>query len=103
MRDLLKVLGVTLVALGVLVAVVVFGGDTTVTVPPPEAVAEEFARQVATRRYDRALAYVDRHAGITLTTVRLAGEALHRRAERSTRWKVSRARSATPRRPHVPC
>lgn len=80
MSDLLKVLSVSLLALAIVAGAVFYGDDTTVTVPPPEVVAEEFTRQVAARRYDRALTYVDRHSGITLVTVRLGGEALHRRA-----------------------
>ena len=79
MIDCLKVLLVTAVALGA-VAAAVIGGDTKTVVPPPEAVAEQFARQIAARRYDRALEHVDDGSGITLTTVRLAGEALHKRA-----------------------
>jgi hypothetical protein len=55
-------------------------GDAQTVVPPPEAVAEQFARHVAARRYDRALRHVDGQSGITLTTVRLSGVALHARA-----------------------
>ena len=78
MRELLKVIGVTALALGAAFAAVALG-DATVAVPPPESVAEQFARQVAARRYDRALPHVDPLSGISLTTVRLGGEALHRR------------------------
>jgi hypothetical protein len=79
MRHLLNVLIVTGLALGVTFMAVVLGGDSTITVPSPEAVSEQFARQIATRRYDRALQYVDDRSGITLTTVRLASDALHDR------------------------
>jgi hypothetical protein len=42
-----------------LVAVVVFRlNDSTVFVPPPEAVAEGFARQMVAGRYERALPYL---------------------------------------------
>lgn len=80
MRHLLPVLIVSGLALGVTFTAVVLRGDTTVTVPSPETVGEQFARQVATRRYDRALQYVDDRSGITLITVRLAGDALQERA-----------------------
>jgi hypothetical protein len=80
MRDLLNVLIVSGLALSVTFIAVVLSGDTTVTVPSPETVSEEFARQIATRRYDRALQDVDDRSGITLTTVRVAGDALHERA-----------------------
>jgi hypothetical protein len=74
-----KVLIVAAIALGVNALVVIGGGDSTILVPSPEGVAEQFARELATRRYDRALQYVGPDSGITLTTVRLQGEALRRR------------------------
>ena len=74
--DAIKVLLVVGVALGV-TATAVYQGDTATVVPPPEAVAEQFARLVAARRYDLALHHVDPASGITLITVQLAGEALH--------------------------
>ena len=80
MRELAAVLATTLVALAVVWFAVVVRGDTTVAVPSPESVAEQFARHLTARRYDRALQHVDDHSGITLTTVRLGGDALHRRA-----------------------
>jgi len=80
MLDLLKVLISTAVALGIVFAVLVTGEDRTVLVPPPEAVAEQFTRQIATRRYDRATQYVDHSSGITEINIRLEGEALHARA-----------------------
>jgi hypothetical protein len=77
--EIFKMLFVTAAALGVAAAAVV-QGDTRTVVPPPESVVEQFARHVAARRYDRALQHVDDRSGITLTTVRLSGEALHERA-----------------------
>jgi hypothetical protein len=74
-----NVLIVIAVALGA-AAIAVLEGDTKTVVPPPESVVEQFARHVAARRYDRALQHVDDRSGITLTTVRLSGEALHERA-----------------------
>lgn len=42
-----------------LLAGVVFGlGDSSVFVPPPEAVVEGFMRELATKRYERALPYL---------------------------------------------
>ena len=80
MRDALSVVLVAALALAVTFVAVVLRGDQTVMVPPPEAVGEQFARQVAARRYDRALQYVDEGSGITLTTVRLGGEAVLERS-----------------------
>ncbi len=54
MRELGLVALVVAIALAV-VAGAVFGiGDASVMVSPPEAVAEEFVRELATRRYDLA-------------------------------------------------
>jgi hypothetical protein len=74
-RDLLNVVVVSIVGLSVTLAAVL-GGDSTIAVPPPESVGEQFARQIAAGRYDRALQYVDERSGITLTTVRRAANAL---------------------------
>jgi len=79
MNELLKMFLVTAVALGASAAGVIVGDGRTV-VPPPESVVEQFSRHVAARRYDRALQHVDDQSGITLTTVRLASDALHERA-----------------------
>lgn len=44
-----------------LVAAAVFGlGDTRTLVPPPEAVVENFVRELETERYDRATSYLSR-------------------------------------------
>ena len=79
MRGTLLVIAVTLAALGFTSVVVVWGRDSAVLVPPPESVAEQFVRQLATRRYDRALQYVDEDSHMSLATVRAAAEALHER------------------------
>jgi hypothetical protein len=78
-RELVKVLLITAIGLGAAAAAII-EGDTRTVVPPPESVVEQFARHVAARRYDRALQYIDDESGITLTTVRLAADALHDRA-----------------------
>jgi hypothetical protein len=77
MAGFFKAVVVTLVALAFVAAIVMEGRDTTVFVPPPEAVAEGFARQIAARRYDRAIQDVDERSGITTINARLAGEELH--------------------------
>jgi hypothetical protein len=77
--DLLKIAAVALLALGVTATAIGPGRDTNILVPPPEAVAEEFARQIATRRYDRAMDQVAPDSGISLTSVRLGGDELHAR------------------------
>jgi hypothetical protein len=77
MMDVFKIVGAAAIALAVVAAVVVAGGDTRMFVPPPEAVAEEFGRRLATRRYALALEDVDAASGISFTTVRLGGESLH--------------------------
>ena len=81
MTDLLHVLGATLGALGIVGAVVFGGQDATYFVPPPEAVAESFARNIASRHYDRAVRYAHGSSGITEMAVSLAGERLHARAD----------------------
>jgi hypothetical protein len=77
--ELLKILLVTAIALGVAAGGASVGDGKTV-VPPPESVVEEFARQIAARRYDRAMEHIDNRSGISFTTVRLGGEALQERA-----------------------
>jgi hypothetical protein len=77
MADLLKAVIATLVAMALVAAIVMEGRDTTFLVPPPEAVAEEFARQIAAKRYDRAIRDVDERSGITTINARLASEELH--------------------------
>jgi hypothetical protein len=80
MSDLVKVIAASVVALGIVAVFVIGGKDATYFVPPPEAVAESFTRQLAARRYDRAVQYVDARSGITTINARLGGEALHARA-----------------------
>ena len=77
MLEVVKALTATALALGFVFVVLVAGQDRTILVSPPEAVVEQFARQIATKRYDRATPYLDDASGITEINVRLAGEALH--------------------------
>jgi hypothetical protein len=64
-----------------LVGVIVFaGGDTTVFVSPPEAVAEEFTRKLAEERYEMALEHLAAGGRELLPTVRRSGEHLRAQA-----------------------
>lgn len=76
----LQVVTTTVVALGVVAAAVVYGRDAQTFVSPPEMVAEQFTRNVATKRYDRALQYVARDSGITAINLRLARRELQQAA-----------------------
>lgn len=68
------------VALAVVAGVVLAGGDSTVLVEPPEAVAETFVRDLVARRHELAMSYVEERSGVSLTTVRLGAEELRARA-----------------------
>jgi hypothetical protein len=80
MTDLVKVVAATLVVLAAVAGVVIGGQDSTYFVPPPQAVVENFTRDIAARRYDRAVKFVDPTSGITEINVRLGGDELHARA-----------------------
>jgi hypothetical protein len=82
MGDLLKVLVASAIALAVIGFAVFVRNDATMMVPPPEAVAEEFARELATGRYEMALPHVESTSAITLSSVRVAGENLTARSGR---------------------
>ena len=58
MKEILSTLGVTGAALSLIAAVVFGGHDRSTFVPAPDAVAESFAREVATRRFDLAVNYL---------------------------------------------
>lgn len=58
MRDLAPLLGAIAAALLVIAAAIFGAGDRHLFSPPPEAVAEEFVRQLVTRRYDLATKYL---------------------------------------------
>jgi hypothetical protein len=63
MKDLLWLSGAILLALGVVGLAVGPGHDRTTMVSPPEVVAEEFVRKLATGRYDRAVEHLAHKAG----------------------------------------
>jgi hypothetical protein len=80
MRELSALVGVSALALLLVAAVVVAGHDTTVLVSPPEAVAEQFMRKVAERRYDMALEQLETGNRGMLPVVRALGATLQERA-----------------------
>ncbi len=59
MKEIVWIAGVTGLALGVVGLAVGPGHDTMTFVSPPEVVAEEFVRSLATGRYDRAARHLD--------------------------------------------
>jgi hypothetical protein len=76
MRDLLPACAVIASAL-LLVAAAVFGaGDRAMLVPPPDAVAESFVRELVTGRYDLATKYLE-----SAVRRRLGADGLRRRYE----------------------
>ena len=80
MRDLALVVGAAALALAVVAGVVFGGHDTTVLVSPPENVAEDFTRKLATGRYDVALAHLEQNDSSMLPVVRTSGENLRTKA-----------------------
>jgi hypothetical protein len=79
MTDVLEEVLVMALALAVVAFGVGAGRDRALFVPPPEAVVEGFARQLATGRYDRALQYVNPAAGISVDSLREASDDLRLR------------------------
>lgn len=75
-----RVAAAALLAFAVAAGVVVWGGDTTVLVQPPESVAEQFTRAVVARRYEVAMKDVDPHSAVTAADVRRLGDELRARA-----------------------
>jgi hypothetical protein len=59
MKSALGMLAVTLLAVGLVVIGTECWGDRSTLVSPPSAKVEGFVRQLATRRFDRALPYLD--------------------------------------------
>ena len=58
MREVIATIATAVVALLVIAAAVFGGGDRSIFVPVPEATAESFAHNIATRRYDLALNFL---------------------------------------------
>jgi hypothetical protein len=79
MKELLLIAVATAAALGVVAASVLVARDTTTLASPPETVAEEFVRQLATGRYDRALKHLAEPTG-ALQAMTSQGQALRARA-----------------------
>lgn len=82
MRSFLSVLGAMVVTLALLAGVVLGLGDSSVMVPPPESVAEGFARELETGRFARALPYLstELEARVGEEELRAASEQLRARA-----------------------
>jgi hypothetical protein len=62
------------------IGVIGAGGDTTMFVSPPEAVAEQFARKLAGARYDVARAHLADDSPAMRERIRTTSIALRRRA-----------------------
>lgn len=58
MREIASMLAVLAVALGVIGVAVFAGGDRSWFVPVPESTAENFTREITTRRFDLALKHL---------------------------------------------
>lgn len=71
MRETASILAVLAAALGVIGVAVFAGGDRSLFVPVPEATAENFTREITTRRFDLALKYLatDRQRAETPQTI----------------------------------
>lgn len=79
MKELLLIAGTSAAALAVVAASILIAGDTSPLISPPEAVAEQFVRQLAAGRYDRALEHLAEPTA-ALPTVTSQGKALRARA-----------------------
>lgn len=60
MRDALPLLTIAAVALGIAALATFVAGDRQTLVPPPDAVAESFARALVEERYELAVKYLSR-------------------------------------------
>jgi hypothetical protein len=79
-KEIGRLAAATALALAFVAGVVIAGHDTTVFVSPPENVAEEFTRKLATGRYDMALPHLEHDDPAMLPVVRTSGENLRERA-----------------------
>jgi hypothetical protein len=80
MKDVARMVAAVAAVLAIVAAVVVAGHDTTMFVSPPEAVAEEFTRKLATGRYDMALDDLARKERGMLPVVKTSAENLRAQA-----------------------
>ena len=79
MRKLLAILFAAALLIGVTAVAVEQFGDRELFVPPPDAVAEGFVREVVTKRWDRARAYLENPEAVSNAQL----EALQRSWERT--------------------
>ena len=79
MKALLWLAIATSLSLGLVALAVGPGHDTTIFVSPPDVVAEEFVRKLATGRYDRAVDYLAETRGAE-ATLTVQGKSLRDRA-----------------------
>jgi gamma-glutamyl phosphate reductase len=80
MKDVLLVVACTAIALALVMASVVIGHDRRTLVAAPEAVAEQFARKLATGRYDVARTQTDDGSRSMRERIRSASDRLRARA-----------------------
>lgn len=80
MKDVAWIVAALAIALAVVAAVVIAGDDRTLFVSPPEAVAEEFTRKLATGRYDMALEHLEHNEPGLLPVVRTSAGNLRAQA-----------------------
>lgn len=80
MKEAAALAVVTAAVLGLVGLAVFTLGDRETLVSPPEAIAEDFVRALATGRYDVAMQYVDPDAGISRDEIRGWSDALRSEA-----------------------
>lgn len=76
MKEVVSLIATAAGALAMVAAVVFAGGDTTILVSPPEAVAEEFTRKLAGGRYEPALEHLARREPVMVPVLRTSGRNL---------------------------
>jgi hypothetical protein len=82
MKEIGALLLASALALTVVAGVVIAGHETTMFVPPPENVAEEFTRKLAMGRYDVAGAHLEANTPDMAAAIRRSSDALRAQAGR---------------------
>lgn len=70
MKEVALVAAATAAMLGLIAMSIFMFDDRELLVSPPEAVAEDFVRALATGRYDIAMRYIDPESGMTPDDIR---------------------------------